>query len=345
MDGLLDVKGVKNMARFISACFLLVHVVMIVLFWRCSVTPMVVFNVGSILFYATSFLLIQREWLALYTDLLYLEVVAHMIASALLTGWGSDFQVSVVGMSSIAFFAEYVQRYLGIKHAHALPLCLIGMTAYMVACAVCSFYPPAYALPDTVSMILRLSWGSIVFVVSTLVLQIFVSEATKSEKVLANRVTHDKLTGLPNRYYVAEYLEKIAKVGSLDEYWIALGDIDDFKVVNDTYGHNCGDFVLESLAFLLQQNLSDELVCRWGGEEFLVVGRIEGDLEAQRDHLDRARRVIAGQPLWYEEQQVRVSITMGLAAYQNGFTTSEWINAADEKLYEGKKNGKNQVVM
>ena len=78
MDGLLDIRSVKNMARFISACFLLVHIAMLVIFWRCGVTPMAYFNIGSIVFYVLSFALIQAEHLWLYTDLVYLEVVAHM---------------------------------------------------------------------------------------------------------------------------------------------------------------------------------------------------------------------------------------------------------------------------
>ena len=116
MDGLLDINGVKNMARFISVCFLLVHIAMIIIFWRCGVTPMIYFNIGSILFYVLSFVLIQKELLWLYTDLVYIEVVANM------------------------------------------------------TCAV--------------SLMLRLSLGAVVFVVTTMVLYAFVREATKSERAL-----------------------------------------------------------------------------------------------------------------------------------------------------------------
>ena len=78
MEGLLDIHGAKNMARFISISFLLVHLAMIAIFWRCDVMPMVYFNIGSIVFYLLSFVLIQKEQLSLYTILMYVEVVAHM---------------------------------------------------------------------------------------------------------------------------------------------------------------------------------------------------------------------------------------------------------------------------
>ena len=345
MDGLLGIRGVKNMARFISVCFLIIHAVMIALFWRCGIMPMVFFNVGSIVFYALSFVLIQKELLGLYTDLVYVEVVAHMTCAILLTGWGSDFQVALVGMSAFAFFAEYLERYLNIRHAHALPLCILGAFAYLSSCAVSALRPAPYGIPDDISLILRLTWGAIVFVVSTMVLQAFVREATKSEKALANRLMHDKLTGLPNRYYVAEYLGTLSKSGNLSKYWVALADIDDFKKVNDTYGHNCGDLVLENVAHLLRESLPGAQVCRWGGEEFLAVGLIGSGMESQRNLLDRARKTIAGHTLWYEEHRIGVTITLGVSAYVEGYTTNEWINAADEKLYTGKKSGKNQVVM
>ena len=345
MEGLLDIHGAKNMARFISISFLLVHLAMIAIFWRCDVMPMVYFNVGSIAFYLLSFVLIQKEQLSLYTILMYVEVVAHMTCATLLTGWNSDFQVTLVGMSAIAFFAEYLERYLGIKYAHAVPLCILGAIAYLFTCAVCALRPAPYSMPDTVSLLLRLSLGAIVFAVSIMVLQAFVSEATKSEKALTKRLMHDKLTGLPNRYFVAECLKKLSRNGSIDGYWVALADIDDFKKVNDTYGHNCGDLVLENVAHLLEESLVGAQVCRWGGEEFLAVGPIGEGMDKQVELLDRARRTIAGQSLWYEENRVCVTITLGVAPYEAGYTTSEWINAADERLYKGKKNGKNQVVV
>ena len=344
MDGLLDIRGVKNMARFISSCFLLVHLAMVAIFWRCGVMPMAYFNVGSIIFYVFSFALIQKELWWLYTDLVYAEVVAHMSCAILFTGWNSDFQVTLVGMSSFAFFAEYLERYLGIRHSNALLLCVFGASAYMATCALSAIYPAPYSMPYTVSLLLRLSLGAVVFVVSTMVLYAFVHEATKSERALINRLMHDKLTGLPNRHFVADYMKKLSKSGRLDTYWVALADIDDFKKVNDTYGHNCGDLVLETVAHLLQESLVDAQVCRWGGEEFLAVGPIGDGMDSQIDMLDRARKAVERQSLWHEENRVNVTITIGVAPYQDGYTTSEWINVADEKLYEGKKSGKNQVA-
>ena len=144
---------------------------------------------------------------------------------------------------------------------------------------------------------------------------------------------------------MAEYLDKLFKSDDPRRYWLAIADLDDFKTVNDTYGHNCGDLVLSTIASPLDNNLGRTLACRWGGEEFLLVGPIDQDMESQRKQLERVRRVIADQPIWYEEHLINVTITMGLAACQEGYTVKERIKVADEKPYEGKTHGKNQIVM
>ena len=76
-----------------------------------------------------------------------------------------------------------------------------------------------------------------------------------------------------------------------------------------------------------------------------MVGPIDQDMESQRRQLERVRRIVADQPIWYEEHLIHVTIMMGLATYQGNFTAKEWIKVADERLYEWKTHGKNQVVM
>lgn len=204
--------------------------------------------------------------------------------------------------------------------------------------------PAPYVIPDAISQFLRLAWGAVVFLVMAMVLQAFVYAATRSEQALTEGLMHDKLTGLPNRYYVTMYMKRLSKSEDLDRHWVALADIDDFKKVNDTYGHNCGDLVLETVAHLLQENLGDTKVCRWGGEEFLMIGVANGDMAESVDLLDRARKAVERQVLSYEEHRISVTITLGVAPYRKGYTAREWINVADEMLYEGKKSGKNRVV-
>lgn len=345
MDDLLVMQGAKRMARIVSTTFLLVHVVLILLFSACGVTPMVYFNIGSIAFYLFSFVIIGMEMLWLFVDLVYAEVVAHMTCAATLTGWENDFQFSIIGMCTLAFFAEYLCRSLEIRRVKALPLCLVGVAIYLSACAFCEMHPAPYPLPAGLSFFMRLAWGIIVFFISLVILQTFMTRAFRAERMLESRLSHDKLTGLPNRYFVSEYLSKLGRFRDLDSHWVAVSDIDDFKKVNDTYGHNAGDLVLETVAAIMRKAATEDMqVCRWGGEEFLLVGSLEGGKEAVVKRLERMRQAVADQVVWYEEQLISVTVTIGMAAYEPGQTTEEWINAADERLYLGKTTGKNKVV-
>lgn len=345
MDEFLILQGAKRMASFISASFLAVHVCLIYLFWRWGVTPMVYFNMGSIVFYLLSFILVAKGLLGAYTGLVYLEVVAHMAFATYYTGWENDFQFAIIGMSTLVFFAEYLCRSLRIPHTNATPLCIAGTVLYLGLSVICRVRPPDYQLPEEASFWLRLYWGAIVGIIMIMVLQVFMTRASRSEQVLQSRLSHDKLTGLPNRYFVAEYLSRLQREGNMGDYWIAVADIDDFKRVNDTYGHNAGDLVLETIASLLREaSTPDMTACRWGGEEFLLVGRLRTDMDEVVERLERLRATVAGHSVWHEEDRISVTITIGTAAYQEGQTTTEWINSADERLYYGKANGKNQVA-
>jgi diguanylate cyclase (GGDEF)-like protein len=166
----------------------------------------------------------------------------------------------------------------------------------------------------------------------------------QSESVLANLVVRDRLTGLHNRYYMSEYLNGVMSGDTARSFWVAMMDIDNFKRVNDTYGHNCGDYVLKSVAEIIQSNCQGTEFCRWGGEEFLVVGRAEESCACARERLDSLRKRVEEYPFCYDDQPLHITITIGMARYESGKSVKEWINHADQKLYQGKCSGKNRVV-
>ena len=343
----MEMRTGKVMCAFVAGTFFVIHIGMFALFFSCGVMPMAYFNVFSMVFYACSFILIWKNQLRLFSIAVYIEVVLHMMLSAFFTGWGNGFQVTLVGMSALLYFAEYMGHALGIKPVRALPLCILGACMYLATFIVLSLHPAEYALPPEVTFWLQIAWGVIVFVVSVAVLEVFVRVTFRSEATLANQLEHDKLTGLPNRYRMARYLGDVAAESGLEGYWIALIDIDDFKRINDTRGHNCGDFVLQELSSVMLNNKGEAEICRWGGEEFLLVGQMGecGSLEGMRSDFERMRTSVCNHVFWYEGQRLNLSITIGAAPYRAGQSLSEWINAADEKLYAGKANGKNQVII
>lgn len=337
-------KQAKWIAAGVSLCFLVIHIAMFWLFSACGVTPMAYVNLGSMLFYALSFLLIHAEHLRTYVTTVYLEVVIHMTLAVCMVGWDAGFQVTLIGMSILAFFAEYMGRSLHIKFVSGLALCIIGMSAYVGSYEFVHYVPAPYSLPNDVVFWLNVAWGVIVFAITLTFLQVFVFVTFESESIMSVQLAHDKLTGLPNRYYIADYLRRLESGEGLAGHWLAMIDIDDFKSVNDGYGHNCGDQVLKELGAIFRDECGGAELCRWGGEEFLLIGKSDGDERRHAQMLERMCHSIEGHGFWYEENRLRLTVTIGVSEYEDGLTISEWINHADKKLYEGKCNGKNQVV-
>ena len=126
---------------------------------------------------------------------------------------------------------------------------------------------------------------------------------------------------------------------------IAIGDIDFFKKVNDTYGHDAGDLVLKHVAKELKELMNGRgHAVRWGGEEFLLIFENKSLYQAAaalEDFLDRIRAA----RLNYMDQEIRVTMTVGLVDGSTERRLEDMIKEADEKLYYGKENGRNQLVV
>ena len=122
-----------------------------------------------------------------------------------------------------------------------------------------------------------------------------------------------------------------------------MADIDHFKKFNDSYGHDCGDFVLQSLSKIITAQIrAKDSVCRWGGEEFLILVNDSQDIAI--DVANRIRSAIEAYEFNYEGKALHVTITLGVSGYYSSAKVKTLIEIADKRLYKGKENGRNQVV-
>jgi two-component system, cell cycle response regulator len=173
-------------------------------------------------------------------------------------------------------------------------------------------------------------------------------ELGQLNKVFHDLASRDGLTGLYNHRFVQNTLqlefERAQTTGSLLS--VIVLDVDHFKDYNDTHGHLMGDYVLKSLADLLQQNVRDiDIVARWGGEEFVIVCP---KCTAESAHALAARlcKTIAAHPFEGRETQPKrcISVSVGVAAMTlRTLDPSELIRAADAAVYEVKRNGRDGV--
>jgi len=157
----------------------------------------------------------------------------------------------------------------------------------------------------------------------------------------------DSLTQLYNRGHWESTLKqeflRIKRSGGSSA--LLMFDIDRFKVVNDEYGHTCGDEALRHLSKLLKTTLREtDIAGRYGGEEF-VVTLLDTDEKGAEIFAERLRVLIEQSPVLYKQLEVKVTVSIGFACFSNEFKDHErWIEAADKAMYQSKKNGRNKVT-
>lgn len=157
----------------------------------------------------------------------------------------------------------------------------------------------------------------------------------------------DPLTGLYNRRHIREMIENkfISYERNKKKFALIIADIDFFKKINDTYGHDCGDRVLKVISKCLQGAVREQdFVSRWGGEEFLLLFP-ETEIEGARILADRIRGIIEEQIIEYNGVQVSITMTFGVAVNEDYEIIEDTIKKADNALYEGKNRGRNCVIL
>lgn len=171
-------------------------------------------------------------------------------------------------------------------------------------------------------------------------------EALQAE--LKEQAVRDPLTGLFNRRYLKETLDREVSRAKRENQpiGIIIMDIDQFKDINDLYGHDAGDKMLKFIADKLRENTRvEDIVCRYGGEEFVIVmpGASLGVAFERAEHI---RRIV--DELWvpYENDQMHVTISLGVAAYPvHGADGEDALIRADRALYQAKEAGRNRVIL
>ena len=162
-----------------------------------------------------------------------------------------------------------------------------------------------------------------------------------AEQLLEYMSITDRLTGIYNRGRFEHILGLWIKNKRHDPFCLLLFDIDDFKKVNDSYGHIAGDHVLVGITSIVSRNIrDDDIFARWGGEEFIVLFGSTG-IERAAELAERLRKAVEAHS--YDEIGT-VTISIGVVQYRREESIPDFVNRADEKMYEAKKAGKNLVV-
>nr|MBP3598445.1 GGDEF domain-containing protein [Eubacterium sp.] len=335
-------------ARIVIA---IIHIILLFLFLYIKCYQLVAFNTVSVLFYAFPLeALIRKKNYTIALISTFLEVVMHAFFATLTLGWNFGFSLYNIGLIYVAYYYAYISPTIRKKILMPSILGLISLFLTVMMRLYTYAFGPAYT-NYTQGFAFLVSVMNIFIVV--LMIMFFASlhtieirrkeyELRTSNRKLDQLAHYDALTKLRNRHSMSEELHSILDKSD-DDYCFIMCDIDDFKKINDEYGHSCGDKVLKSVASIILNNLNEKhIACRWGGEEILIL--LKANIEYARLVTEKIRYEIEHQEVSCKDHTVKVTMTFGITPYLREHSFEKCISDADKLLYKGKQTGKNRVV-
>lgn len=331
----------------------MVHVVLFVLFNLLHIWPMVIFNVGSVAVYIKCIDIIKRGYESEIMKVFYMtywEIIIHSFVATICVGWTFGFPQYIIGLIPFGYYMCATLLEGRRRYVIATALGLIAALSF-IACRSLSLFAGAIfqiELPVAVELLIYIFNSVCNFVFLFMVTVIFVwdmqritAQLRNQNVALDNMASVDPLTGLYNRRSMQDFLERALK--SEEDFGLIMCDIDNFKRVNDTYGHDFGDVVLKEIAHIAKEKVSDRgYVCRWGGEEILIMST------DRLDHIcetaENIRQEVEKHVFRCRGKELHCSLTLGVAGHRVGNAVEDTIKHADSRLYYGKQNGKNRVV-
>lgn len=325
-----------------------VHAVFFFFFLWVRISPLAVYNLLSTIVYLLCLILLRKEF---YSCIYYIssgEIILNTILTTVLLGWQCGFASFLFALVCAGFFISYTfKRYRLLAPAvFGVLSAFIYFFCYWYSCHHIAAYNitdprilhPLY-LFNSFCTFAFITFFSITFMVEMRVSQ---KKLFHENQMLGQMAGNDALTGLFNRWSMKNVMDEA--IHGNQPFCLVMCDIDDFKQINDTYGHGGGDEVLRHISGLIRDAIpKNSYVCRWGGEEFLIL--LNGySLESATKLSDHIRRTICAFDTKYLDHTIPHTITMGIAHHHKNQTLDSLLSRADMKLYIGKQQGKNTVV-
>ena len=329
----------RNLVFLVACC--VVHATYAGVFFLLDIKTLTLLNIISCCFYFY-YLVIKRDTSEKSMLATYFEILFFSVMSELALGPDYGFYLYIIGMSATIFYMipSYVYRRFLYQF---IGIVLVLMLEGTIIIADISFPDIRSGLEPYQSIIFLANIGITASIVLTSAF-FYSKELDIVWDKLKYNMNHDALTGLYNRRFLETRIRQIS-AEQKSKFVICMIDIDFFKKINDTYGHKAGDMVLVNVSSCLSQTAgNDNMAVRWGGEEFIIYFPNMEQSEAY-EIMEKLRKQIESMVTETDGQEIHVTITAGIAAGVPSSNYEKVIKRADEKLYTGKQNGRNQVVI
>ena len=330
------------------------HLAALIFFLTLKIPIMVIINIFSLIIYSISLVPKIRNDYGLLLKIFYTEILFFMFSATIFIGWDSGFSLYTFALIPFTYFVSYLSSAKSTSAINTKRYSLVSIIAFLTLRLLTYFEVPLYQVDS--SRILHVVYminSSITILFVLFCLSVFSSKITFSEKTLKANNTRlsslaitDPLTGFYNRRFMVDHLKhSIRRAEHAGHHFsLLLCDIDDFKQINDTHGHDCGDQVIQKMSAIMSQQVrGSDYICRWGGEEVLIL-LPECPHEDAAKLAEKLRCEIHKNPIIYRDKKISYSMTFGVQAYEDCTDYHDLIKKADIKLYQGKNSGKNCVV-
>ena len=297
-------------------------------------------NVVSVTMYVVAYRALGRKQNGLAIGLIWAEVIIHAGLGIVLIGWQSGFHYYLL-MFIPALFVS-----MGLR---AAVVSLVALWSYYITLYLVMWtIEPLQPIAPGALLAVYLFNLSVVFAMFSYLAFFYLTIVTTANRKLRRMATTDSLTGLFNRrhmtYLAERELARFERTGHPVAFLVL--DIDHFKAINDRHGHEIGDRVLIEVANIIEAQLrTQDLISRWGGEEFLAVLPDTG-LDSAKASAERVRKALmANDWLATTNKPIDLTISAGVSELRWEDDLNSAISRADRALYRGKERGRNRVEL
>ncbi len=339
---------------FMLSGIAVIHFIFMVFFYVMGIYFMAVYNTAIVfMYFYCSRIISNIKQLGYLYFVVLTEVVFHSCMATLFVGWDYGFMFYLSGLIPVSFYLAFSISVFRRKLSYPFITAGVVFVAYMLIRAITLVFPPLagqftlgykvflYYMNLIIGLVITFMFSAL-FAIEVNSMQL---RMESEQERLEDEASYDPLTHFLNRRSMDERLNHTHRNAIINDipYSLIMGDIDHFKQFNDSYGHDCGDFVLQNISKIITAQIrSKDSACRWGGEEFLIL--INDGAETAVEVADRIRSAIESHEFYYEGKTLHVTITLGVSTYYSSSKVKTLIEIADKRLYKGKENGRNQVV-
>lgn len=341
-------RKVINEIKKVVAVLGLIHMMYLFIFIYFEVYILATINVFSILVYLIVWLNFSKKNFNICLQVIFGEVISHIILCGLIIGEGTGFStfclVLLIGIRTARYFYNRINGII----INTANYTIIASVAYIAFSLSGSYYTPMYhsinqqliEILDTLNSIIVILALNYYGFFSAKAILIYEKELNEKNKLLQEMSYIDPLTLLYNRRAIKMYINSYEE--KRKDFAIILCDIDDFKSINDKYGHECGDMILREIATTINSLVEGKgYAARWGGEEILILND-NNNIDAYILG-EQIRKTVEEASFVYGNNSISITITVGLG-YDKEISSREAILKADKNLYLGKQRGKNIVI-